>query len=359
MTVRKRKDTGKWVCDFYYNGERIIKTLKFARTKKEAEQAEAVLMNEVFKQAYGFDEKPDKRFEDFVIEVFLPYSEANKKSFYSDVLICRVLVEKFKGKTLRQITPPIIENFKQEFLSKPTKHDGKRSPTTVNNHLSVLSKIFSLAVDSELVETNPCFRVRKFQINNQRLRVLSGDEEVQLFAALDGNELVKQIITVALHTGMRRGEIFNLKWFDVDFTRAFIQVRESKSNKKRLIPINTTIKTLLGNLKRRNEYIFPSPKTGGKLNDIKRSFRKALKEAEIEDFRFHDLRHTAATRMADAGADAFTLMRILGHSDIKMTSRYTHATDIALRRAVENLDENSDFSNVLVTKNKRQARGLP
>lgn len=359
MTVRKRKDTNRWVCDFYYNGERIIKTLKFVRTKKEAEQAEAVIMNEVFKQAYGFDEKPDKRFEDFVIETFLPYSEANKKSFYSDVLICRVLVEKFKGKTLRQITTPIIESFKQEFLIKPTKHGQKRSPTTVNHHLSVLSKIFSLAVDAELVETNPCFRVRKFQLNNQRLRVLSGDEEVQLFAALGDNDLVKNIVTIALHTGMRRGEIFNLKWFDVDFIRFFIQVRESKANKKRLIPMNTTIRTLLGNMKRRNEYVFPSPKTGGKLTDIKRSFHKAIKEADIKDFRFHDLRHTAATRMADAGADAFTLMKILGHSDIKMTSRYTHATDSAIRRAVENLDENSDFSNVLVTKQKRQLGQLP
>ena len=217
MTIRRRKDTGKWVCDFYYNGERIIRTLKFARTKKEAESAEAVIMNGVFKQAYGFDEKPDKRFEDFVVETFLPYSEANKKSFYYDVLICRVLVEKFKGKTLRQITSPIIENYKQEHLIKPTKHGQKRSPATVNRHLSVLSKIFSLAVDAEIIETNPCFRVKKLKLNNQRMRVLSLEEEAGLFAALGDNELVKNIVTVALHTGMRRGEIFNLKWFDVDF----------------------------------------------------------------------------------------------------------------------------------------------
>ena len=354
MTVRKRKDTNRWVCDFYYNGERIVKTLKFARTKKEAEAAEAVIMNEVFKQAYGFDEKPDQRFEDFVIETFLPYSESNKKSFYSDVLICRVLVQKFKGKTLRQITPPMIESFKQEFLAKPTKHGKKRSLATVNYHLSILSKIFSLAVDSELIENNPSFRVKKLKLNNQRMRVLSSAEETKLFAALGENELVKNIVLVALHTGMRRGEIFNLKWFDVDFTRNLIQIQESKSNKKRLVPINETIRTLLDNLPRTNEFIFPSPKTGGRLDNIKRSFRRAVNIANIKDFRFHDLRHTAATRMADAGADAFTLMKILGHSDIRMTSRYTHATDAALHRAVTNLDGNSDFGNVLVTKQKRQ-----
>jgi integrase len=355
MTVRKRKDTGKWVCDFYYNGERIIRTLKFARTKKEAEAAEAVIMNEIFKQAYGFNAKPDKKFENFVVETFLPYSEANKKSFYCDVLVCLVLVEKFKGKTLRQITPPMVESFKQEFLTKPTKHDKPRSPATVNYHLSILSKIFSLAADAELVETNPCFRVKKLKLNNKRMRVLSGEEETKLFSTLGENDLVKNIVTVALHTGMRRGEIFNLKWFDVDFPRSLIQTRESKSNKKRLVPMNETVLNLLGNLKRKSEYVFPSPKTGGRLDNIKRSFRRAVSEAEIKDFRFHDLRHAAATRMADAGADAFTLMRILGHSDIRMTTRYTHATDAALRRAVTNLDENSEFGNVLVTKQKRQA----
>ena len=359
MTVRRRKDTGKWVSDFYYNGERIVRTLKFARTKKEAEQAEAVIMNQVFQQAYGFEAKPDQNFEDFVVETFLPYSEANKKSFYCDVLVCRVLVKAFRGKSLRQITPSMIESFKQEFLNTPTKRGGKRSMTTVNYHLSVLSKIFSLATDAEIVESNPCRKVKKFRLNNQRMRVLSEEEETRLMAALEDNELVGQIVTVALHTGMRRGEIFNLKWFDVDFNRGFIQVRESKSNKKRLIPMNSTVKTLLKERKRESEYVFPSPKTSGKLDNIKRSFRRAVEKAEIKEFCFHDLRHTAATRMADAGADAFTLMKILGHSDIRMTARYTHATDSAVRRAVENLDANSDFGNELATKRKKQARGLP
>lgn len=359
MTVRKRKDTGKWVSDFYYNGERIVKTLKFARTKKEAEQAEAVIMNQVFQQAYGFESKPDTLFENFVVETFLPYSETNKKSFYYDVLICRVLVQAFQNKTLRQITPPMIEGLKQELFNKPTKHGQKRSPATVNRHLSALSKIFSLAEDAELVDSNPCKRVRKFQLDNQRMRVLSAEEEVRLMSALEMNELVKQIVQFALHTGMRRGEIFSLKWFDLDLHRNLIQVRVSKSNKKRLVPMNETVRRLLTSLDKKSEFVFPSPKTNSRLNQIKTSFRKAVKRAKLEDFRFHDLRHTAASRMAEAGASPFTLMKILGHSDIRMTSRYTHSTDMAIRKAVENLDANSQFSNELVTKNKQQAISLP
>jgi integrase len=359
MTVRKRKDRATWICDFYYNGERITKTLKFARTKKEAEQAETVIMNQVFQRAYGLDSKPDKRFEDFVVETFLPYSEANKKSFYLDVLICRVLVEAFKGKTIRQITPPAIESFKQKFLATPTKFGRKRSKTSVNYHLSILSKIFSLAVDADLIESNPSFKVKKLKNNNQRERVLSDDEESSLFEALGDNQLVKNIVTIALHTGLRRGEIFNLRWFDVDFHRGLIQVRESKSGKKRFVPMNVTVRELLNSLERNSEYVFPSPKTNGKLTDIKHSFTSALRTAEIKEFCFHDLRHTAATRMADAGADAFTLMRILGHSDIRMTTRYTHATDQSLRRAVANLDASRQFSNQLATKTKGHLHEVP
>src|SRR5882672_785043 len=106
MTVSRRKDTGQWVTDFYHAGERIRRTLKFVRTKKEAEAAEAVIMNQVFQQVYGFEPKPDKRLEDFIIETFLPYSEANKRSFRGDISVCRALVKAFKNKMLRQITPP-------------------------------------------------------------------------------------------------------------------------------------------------------------------------------------------------------------------------------------------------------------
>ncbi len=350
MTVRKRKDTGKWTCDFYYNGERIVRTLQFVRTRKEAEQAEAVIMHKVFQQAYGLARKPDVRFEDFVIETFLPYSEANKKSFRCDVLICRVLAKHFKGFGLRQITPPVIENFKQVFMKTPTKFGGPRSNATVNYHLSVLSKILSMAVDAEILEVNPSQRVKKLRVNNERMRVLSGDEETRLIAALAPNVQVRRLVLLALHTGMRRGEILNLRWLDIDFQRDTIVVQMSKSGRKRIVPMNKTVRSMLGEIARVSEFVFPSEVTGRPVVEIKRSFGTAMKKAGIRDLRFHDLRHTAATRMADGGADAFTLMKILGHSDIRMTARYTHATDSAIRRAVTNLDENRVFSDGLATK---------
>ncbi|QQS39999.1 MAG: site-specific integrase [Acidobacteriota bacterium] len=350
MTVRKRKDTGSWVSDFYYNGKRIVRTLKFARTKKEAEQAEAILKNKVFKQAYGLERRPSKTFEDFLVETFLPYSEANKKSFKCDVYVCRVLAAEFGKKKLDQIMSDEVEGFKQRFLNTPTKHGKPRSKTTVNYHLAVLSRIFSLAAESGLLETNPCKNVRKFRLNNRRTRVLSDLEEARLVKALKDNQLVRNIVIVALHTGMRKGEILDLKWFDVDLKRRVITVRKSKSFQPRAVPMNHTVATLLEEIRRESEYVFPSPKSGGKLKDFKRSFASARRKAGLRDFRFHDLRHTAATRMADKGADAFTLATILGHSDIRVTARYTHATDASIRNAVANLD--SHFGNESATANQ-------
>jgi integrase len=360
MTVRKRKDTGKWISDITYNGERIVTTLKLATTKKQAEQAEAVIMNKLFQLAYGLEPKPDKLFENFVIETFLPYSESNKKSHGDDILICRVLVRAFRSKNLRQITPPIIEEFKQELSNSPTKVGKKRSPATVNRILSVLSKIFSLAIDADLIEVNPCRRVRKFRLNNRRVRVLSYEEEERLVSQLKDNPLVRKIVIFALNTGLRRGEIFNLKWADVDRERGLIIVQESKSGKKRFVPMNITVRLLLLGLGHISDYVFPSPKTGGKLNQIKRSFRRALNLAGIENFRFHDLRHTFASRLASVGkANPFDMMEVLGHADIRTTAIYTHANNEALRDSVGKLDGKNHFCNESATKSKRQTNGLP
>jgi Phage integrase family len=112
--------------------------------------------------------------------------------------------------------------------------------------------------------------------------------------------------------------------------------------------LNATAQTLLKGLPKTSEYVFPSPKNEKRrVNHVGRQFERAVKNAKIADFHFHDLRHTAATRMADAGAEPFTLAAILGHSDIRMTARYTHATDQAKRRAVDNLvkrESDSDAS---------------
>ncbi|HVG29302.1 MAG TPA: site-specific integrase [Pyrinomonadaceae bacterium] len=191
------------------------------------------------------------------------------------------------------------------------------------------------------------------RITNLCGHALTAEEEEALFDALSGSQWVSQIVLFALHTGMRRSEIFNLKWFDVDAARETIHVRQSKSGKARAVPMNETVKSLMGSLPKASEYVFPSPKTGGRVADVGRQFERAVKDAGLSHFRFHDLRHTAATRIAAAGVDPFTLAFIFGWSDIRMAMRYTHSTNANMKQAVRNLDTPaSRLCNVFAPKAK-------
>lgn len=160
----------------------------------------------------------------------------------------------------------------------------KRNPATVNRELCVLSKIFSLAFDAELIDSNPCRRVRKFRTDTRRTRYLTFEEEVRLFEKLEGQEWVQRIVTMAINTGMRQGEIFDLTWFDVDLSRGLLHVRVSKNGKDRFVPINQTIRTMLERLPRTSEYVFPSPRTEGRLVDVKFRFDKAKEGSRNQRF---------------------------------------------------------------------------
>ena len=162
-------------------------------------------------------------------------------------------------------------------------------------------------------------------------------------AALTGRKAhLRPLVILAINTGMRRGELFNLTWEKgekVDFTRNVIYVSNTKSGKDRVIPMNQTVRDELIRMSEQadSEFVFVSKRTGLNLTETKKGFNAACKDGGIKNFRFHDLRHTAGTRLADAGADAFTIKEILGHSSIQTSAIYVHATDEGKRRAVEAL----------------------
>src|SRR5262249_24093767 len=159
------------------------------------------------------------------------------------------------------------------------------------------------------------------------------DEEIKLLANLADHPQTRNIVVMALHTGMRRGEIFDLIWKEVDFEREVINIPHTKTYKSRVVMMNGVVLKMLNELRENNptasdpSYVFASEKTGGRLNNIKHSFQTALRKAGIKDFRFHDLRHSAGTRLADAGVHIAVIAEILGHSKLEMTKRYVHAAD--------------------------------
>ena len=185
--------------------------------------------------------------------------------------------------------------------------------------------------------------------NNKRQRYLSQLEIPLLLEHCRG--YLKSIVIVAMFTGMRKGEILNLRWKPnanfpyVDFENEFIclpisQEFSTKNNEERTIPMSQeVIEAIRAIPKRRGKFVFENPKTRRPYRIIKRSFQTALKKAGIKDFKFHDLRHTAGSHLAMAGVDLLTEQEILGHRDPMTTRRYTHLNQKHKRLAIEKLSE--------------------
>jgi integrase len=356
MGVYKRN--GHWHFTKTINGVRYRGAFKTARTKAQAEEAEREELRKIHEGRYG---KPtgSSVFIDFAETTYLPWSKENKRST-SDQYYIGVFKVFFKRKTFAEISPMLIEKFKSERRKTPTKAGKPRRPASINRELECLSAIFSMAMRKphRLIAENPCREVAKLKEENQRNRYLAAEEEERLLAACIGDRAhLRPIIIVALNTGMRRGEILSLKWSQVDFQRNIIHLIRTKSGKQRDVPINSVVRDELLALQpqSRGECIFANSKTGRALASCKRAFMKACQLASVEDLQFHDLRHTAATRMAETGAEPSTIKDILGHSDIRMTDRYTHAVEMRKRTALERLAGFGKTAQVVSLNERREA----
>jgi integrase len=193
----------------------------------------------------------------------------------------------------------------------------------------------------EMVEADVLKRIRKVKLlrEDRRLRYLESKEQCQaLIDSCDSH--LRPIVIMALNTGLRKGNVLNLKWSNIDLKNGFILVDMTKNGERLEIPINETLRQTLQNLPRRldNGYLFYGPKTDKPYPDVKRSFSSACRKAGITNFHFHDLRHTFASHLIMAGIDLTTVKELLGHKDIKMTLRYAHLAPSHKVRAVEILD---------------------
>jgi len=156
------------------------------------------------------------------------------------------------------------------------------------------------------------------------------------------DDALKPVIVLAVNTGMRKAEIQNLKWRDVNFHVGFIALHHTKNGQSRKVPLNRTAKAALIKVRKHREspYIFCKP--NGELYNFRAPFERALKKASIEDFRFHDLRHTAASYLAMSGVDLNTIRDILGHESLEMVLRYAHLSPAHQANAVGVLDRQMD-----------------
>jgi len=241
----------------------------------------------------------------------------------------------FGNVAIKELTQQRIEKFLNDLIEIRGLGASGR-----NRHLTMLKALFNKGIQWGLVGQNPCRSISRLREPGPRTRFLN-HEEIQKLVESASKEFHPVLIT-ALHTGMRRGEILNLKWNDVDLENRIVTVQDSKSGKKRMIPMDDTLYETLRILPSRFQrgYVFPSSVNRGKPRyDFKRQFHNALENAEIEDLRFHDLRHTFASHLVMAGVDIKTVQELLGHATLTMTMRYTHLASDHRTRAIKALDK--------------------
>lgn len=325
---RKRKkrgdviplQNGRFAYDFQIRGVRYRGTLPEATNQAQAARAVTIIKNQIYEGKFG--EGLKKPFVEFVEEVYRPAARLKRCYETFERHNIQTLVDFFKGYTLNEISPLLVEKFKRDRLNTPVIGKKPRKPASVNRHLAVLSGILRMACDNGLINRNPCSKVKRLREDNARTRYLVIEEEEALLAGLSGCYLrLKPIVIIALNSGMRLGEIVNLSWNQIEWERNRINVVNTKNALDRTIPMSQVVKDLLiqlwRNSNKSNPRVFPNEKS----NAIGLSFRLLVKRVKLNDFRFHDLRHTFATRLAESGVDAFTIAALLGHKTLAMTQR--------------------------------------
>jgi integrase len=329
-----------------------------------------------------FEKRKDKEIENaekldsltfgqFVENDYFPFVMTNHKAGKETVnKIKRHFLPKLKDKKLADISAWDIDKWRSRKLKEGLKM------STINRELTALKASLYKAVEWKLIDKNPIAASSGFKFkrvdSQPNVRFLTDDEEKRLRDALGEREKrirddrdnanlwraergykqfkdlkdvkfadhLKPLVLLSLHTGARRGELFNLKWPDVDFStkNVTIQGAGTKSGKTLHIPLNEEAIDILQQWKKQsgNDLVFPG-KNGNKLTDVKSAWTKVLKEADINNFRWHDMRHTFASNLVMSGVDLTTVRELLGHADFKMTLRYSHLGDHIKRQAVAKL----------------------
>ena len=204
---------------------------------------------------------------------------------------------------------------------------GHFKNATINRYVAAISVVFSYAVREYGIQVNPIYKIPSLPENNERTRFLSDDERTRLFHSGRASHWDKLylIVLLAITTGARKGELTKLKWSDIDFERRTAYVSTTKNGQPKVMPLTNEVVKELNRFKDQEpELIFNSEIKTDKPYEFRKLWLKALDKAEIDNFRFHDLRHTCASYLAMNGCSLLEIADVLGHKQISMTARYSH-----------------------------------
>jgi integrase len=318
--------------DYRLNGKR------YRESTNTTKRREAELILDRFKQEAKKAKRPEIKeikTEHKLVELaqeYLKWTERQRVHKTKKIWV-KQLVQAFGTLYVKDLNTRIIEQWQSVRLKY-------NKPSTVNRLTGCLKHMINKGVDWDMATEESLKQVRKvkpLEENNRRLRFLTIEECQTLIDCCAPH--LKPIVIVALHTGMRRGEILGLKWKQVDLNHGFILLDTTKNGERKEIPIDDTLKEMFNEMPHSIEslYVF-TDRDGNPYKSIKHSFSTALRKAGIYDFRFHDCRHTFASHLVMAGVDLVSVKELLGHKSLKMTLRYAHLAAGHKRKAVNTLD---------------------
>ncbi len=234
---------------------------------------------------------------------------------------------------LADVTPALIGEHRDMLLKEKGDRGKKRSPATVVRFLAALSHVYSIAVKEwEWLDDSPMRKVTKPKEPRGRVRFLSDKEREKLLTACQESEepYLYPIVVLALSTGARKGEILNLEWGDIDLQRKVAILHETKNDERRALPLAERSLEVVRELNKTRRidtrYLFPSA-DGKRPIEIRQPWEEAVKKAKLKNFRFHDLRHSAASYLAMNGASLAEIAEVLGHRTLQMVKRYAHLSE--------------------------------
>jgi integrase len=344
---------------FTYNGRQVRQSTE-TDDKKLAEKIHHKVMTEVAEGKW-FDRPVGERktFGEMMQKYMAEHSLHNKTplSHKRDKSLSAHLLAYFESLPLSDLSPKLVSRY------KVLRRQEGAKPKTVNNELVLMNHALNLCVkDWEWLRVNPIHKVSKEKVNNKIDRWLRPDEENRLLAA--SAAWLGEIIVFAMSTGLRQSEILDLEWDRVDLFKRTLYIAEQKNKEKDVLPLNRRAMTVLkgrSSVRQLHGGLVFLNQNGGRINarNLIRAFRNACDKAGVKRFRFHDLRHTFATRLVQAGVDLYTVQKLGRWKSISMVERYAHHCPESLRPGVEALDKIITNLSQLPQKPKKRATEMP
>jgi len=274
---------------------------------------------------------------EFIHKQYLPFVQGYKKSWKCDRGLLKNHIEPVWGKLyLDQIT-------KADVIGLMAKHRTTHAPGSCNRLLILLRYLFSLANKWDVpgVQKNPATGIPLMKEDNFKERYLSTQEAQKLYEVLRSSEnpMLQYFVSMLILTGARKREVLDARWQDFDFERRTWRIHTTKSGKPRFVPMSDGLINLLESVPRYDcEWVFPNPKTLKPFVSFFTSWNTARRLAGLEDVRIHDLRHSYASFLVNAGRSLYEVQRLLGHTQIKTTQRYAHLSHDTLLDATNSVN---------------------